>query len=217
MLILDEPTRGIDVGAKAEIYRLIDELAAGGIAILADLLRAARDARPHRPRSLVMRAGRIVGELPTAAATEEADPAPCAMRPAPHAREGRTHDRHASLGRAASAAAPGRAIVARVGIQNLSLLIALVVLVAIFGSLRPDVFFLPRNLVNIGLAITILGMLAMAQTVVIVSGGLDISVGSIVGLATMVVGDGHAGDRLRRSSASAPRSVRRRWPGSPTA
>ena len=48
-------------------------------------------------------------------------------------------------------------------------------------------FFLPRNLVNIGLAITILGILAMAQTVVIVSGGLDISVGSIVGLATMVV------------------------------
>ncbi len=76
---------------------------------------------------------------------------------------------------------------ARVGTQNLSLLLALVILVAIFGSLRPDVFFLPRNLVNIGLAITILGILAMAQTVVIVAGGLDISVGSIVGLATMVV------------------------------
>ena len=58
-------------------------------------------------------------------------------------------------------------------------------LVAIFGSLRPDVFFLPRNLVNIGLAITILGILAVAETVVIVSGGLDVSVGSIVGLATM--------------------------------
>jgi ribose transport system permease protein/L-arabinose transport system permease protein len=49
------------------------------------------------------------------------------------------------------------------------------------------VFFTPRNLVNIGLAITILGLLAMAQTIVIVSGGLDISVGSIVGLTTMVV------------------------------
>ena len=53
-------------------------------------------------------------------------------------------------------------IVDRVGTQNLSLLLALVILVAIFGSLRPDVFFLPRNLVNIGLAITILGILAMA-------------------------------------------------------
>ena len=34
LLILDEPTRGIDVGAKAEIYRLIDELAASGIGII---------------------------------------------------------------------------------------------------------------------------------------------------------------------------------------
>ncbi|OBQ87259.1 sugar ABC transporter permease [Mesorhizobium sp. AA23] len=67
------------------------------------------------------------------------------------------------------------------------MLIALVVLLAIFGVLRPDVFFTPRNLINIGLAVTILGILAMAQTVVIVSGGLDISVGSIVGLSTMVL------------------------------
>lgn len=79
-----------------------------------------------------------------------------------------------------------RGILARIGAQNLALIAALLILVAIFGSLRPDVFFLPRNLVNIGLAITVLGILAMAQTVVIVSGGLDISVGSIVGLATMV-------------------------------
>lgn len=74
-----------------------------------------------------------------------------------------------------------------IGAQNVSLLIALAVLLVIFGSLRPDVFFTPRNLINIGLAVTILGILAMAQTVVIVSGGLDISVGSIVGLSTMVL------------------------------
>lgn len=86
-----------------------------------------------------------------------------------------------------AAPAPPRSLLGRVGVQNISLLIALVVLLAIFGSLRPDVFFTPRNLINIGLAVTILGILAMAQTVVIVSGGLDISVGSIVGLSTMVL------------------------------
>ncbi|RWX58821.1 ABC transporter permease, partial [Mesorhizobium sp. M4B.F.Ca.ET.089.01.1.1] len=78
-------------------------------------------------------------------------------------------------------------LLGRIGAQNISLLIALVVLLAIFGALRPDVFFTPRNLINIGLAVTLLGILAMAQTVVIVSGGLDISVGSIVGLSTMVL------------------------------
>ncbi len=78
-------------------------------------------------------------------------------------------------------------IISRIGTQNISLLISLVILIVIFGFLRPDVFFTPRNIINIGLAISILGILAMAQTVVIVSGGLDISVGSIVGLTTMVL------------------------------
>lgn len=82
-------------------------------------------------------------------------------------------------------AAPKTSILSRIGTQNISLLIALLALVVIFTALRPDVFFTPRNLINIGLAITILGILAMAQTLVIVSGGLDISVGSIVGMSTM--------------------------------
>ena len=76
-------------------------------------------------------------------------------------------------------------VVDRVGIHNISLLIALAVLLVIFGTLRSDVFFSSRNILNIGLAITILGVLAMSQTVVIVAGGLDISVGSIVGLTTV--------------------------------
>ena len=51
VLILDEPTRGIDVGAKAEIYRLIDELANEGLGIMLISLRAARDPRPVRTGS----------------------------------------------------------------------------------------------------------------------------------------------------------------------
>jgi L-arabinose transport system permease protein len=61
-----------------------------------------------------------------------------------------------------------------IGTHNFSLLIALAILIAIFGILRPDVFFLPRNISNIGQAIAILGVLATAQTIVIISGGLDI-------------------------------------------
>ncbi|MER9847732.1 ABC transporter permease [Mesorhizobium sp. M0106] len=76
-------------------------------------------------------------------------------------------------------------IAERVGIHNISLLVALAILVLIFGTLRGDVFFSSRNLLNIGLGITILGVLAMSQTVVIVAGGLDIAVGAIVGLTTV--------------------------------
>ncbi len=75
----------------------------------------------------------------------------------------------------------------RIGTHNFSLLIALLALIAIFGSLRPDVFFLLRNILNIGQAIAILGILATAQTIVIVSGGLDISVGAVVGMSTVCI------------------------------
>ena len=74
-----------------------------------------------------------------------------------------------------------------IGTHNFSLLIALAVLIAIFGALRPDVFFLARNIQNIGQAIAILGVLATAQTIVIISGGLDISVGSVVGMSTVCI------------------------------
>jgi len=80
-----------------------------------------------------------------------------------------------------------RSTMERVGTHNLSLLIALAILVAIFGGLRPDVFFLMRNMLNIGQAIAILGVLATAQTIVIVSGGLDISVGAVVGMSTVYI------------------------------
>jgi L-arabinose transport system permease protein len=74
-----------------------------------------------------------------------------------------------------------------IGTHNFSLLIALAILIAIFGILRPDVFFLPRNISNIGQAIAILGVLATAQTIVIISGGLDISVGSVLGMSTVCI------------------------------
>ena len=49
VLILDEPTRGIDVGAKYEIYTIINQLADAGQGGAGDLLGAARAARPVRP------------------------------------------------------------------------------------------------------------------------------------------------------------------------
>jgi ABC-type sugar transport system ATPase subunit len=71
ILILDEPTRGIDVGAKLEIYRLIEELAASGIAVLV-ISSELPELLGLTDRIAVMREGRIVGELPTPSATEEA-------------------------------------------------------------------------------------------------------------------------------------------------
>jgi rhamnose transport system ATP-binding protein len=70
VLILDEPTRGIDVGAKAEIHRLMGELASKGLAILM-ISSELPEVLGMSDRILVMREGRIVAELPRAEATQE--------------------------------------------------------------------------------------------------------------------------------------------------
>jgi rhamnose transport system ATP-binding protein len=70
VLIVDEPTRGIDVGTKAEVHRLLSELAAGGMAVLmisSDLPEILGMA----DRVLVMHEGRLAAELSRDEATEE--------------------------------------------------------------------------------------------------------------------------------------------------
>ena len=70
VLILDEPTRGVDMATRAEIYQKIDELASSGISILmvsSDLTEAISMA----DRVLVMKDGRILKELDAASTNEE--------------------------------------------------------------------------------------------------------------------------------------------------
>jgi ABC-type sugar transport system ATPase subunit len=71
LLILDEPTRGIDIGTKFELYRLIDEFAARGKAVLL-VSSELPEILALADRVLVMRNGAIVAELPHAEASEEA-------------------------------------------------------------------------------------------------------------------------------------------------
>ena len=67
--IFDEPTRGIDVGAKAEIFRLLDGLVQDGAAVL--MISSEQTEIVHVcDRAYVMRSGRIVGELARGELTE---------------------------------------------------------------------------------------------------------------------------------------------------
>ncbi|MBV9848256.1 MAG: sugar ABC transporter ATP-binding protein [Armatimonadetes bacterium] len=70
LLIMDEPTRGIDVGAKAEIYRLMNRLTAEGIGILM-ISSELPEVLGMADRIIVVREGRIVGEMSRAEATQE--------------------------------------------------------------------------------------------------------------------------------------------------
>ena len=70
ILILDEPTRGVDVGAKAEVHRLIRKLADEGMATLL-ISSDLPEVLAMSDRILVMRGGVIAGELTRADATQE--------------------------------------------------------------------------------------------------------------------------------------------------
>ncbi|MFB8236887.1 sugar ABC transporter ATP-binding protein [Kitasatospora purpeofusca] len=71
LLILDEPTRGIDIGAKSEIYRIVADLAAEGVALLV-ISSELPEVLGLADRIVVLQNGRITGELTREHATEQA-------------------------------------------------------------------------------------------------------------------------------------------------
>jgi ABC-type sugar transport system ATPase subunit len=71
VLIVDEPTRGIDVGAKSEVHAILRELATGGTAVLL-ISSELPEVLAVADRIYVMREGRIAGELTRAEASEQA-------------------------------------------------------------------------------------------------------------------------------------------------
>ena len=70
VLILDEPTRGIDIGAKVEVHRIISELAASGLGIVL-ISSDLPEVLAMSDRILVLHEGRLTAEIPRARATEE--------------------------------------------------------------------------------------------------------------------------------------------------
>jgi ABC-type sugar transport system ATPase subunit len=70
ILVLDEPTRGIDVGAKQEIYALINDVAASGVGVIM-ISSELPEIVGLSHRVLVMRGGKIAGEFTRSSATQE--------------------------------------------------------------------------------------------------------------------------------------------------
>ena len=70
ILIVDEPTRGVDVGAKAEVHELLDQLAARGIAVIA-ISSELPEVMAIADRIVTLREGRVTGEIQANEATQE--------------------------------------------------------------------------------------------------------------------------------------------------
>lgn len=70
VIVLDEPTRGVDVGARAEIYRIVNRLTEEGLGVVL-ISSDLNEVLGMSDRIVVMRDGRTVGELPRSTATPE--------------------------------------------------------------------------------------------------------------------------------------------------
>jgi rhamnose transport system ATP-binding protein len=70
VLLFDEPTKGVDVGAKSEIYKVIGDLAAEGLGVIV-VSSYLPEVLGLADRVVVMREGGVAGELPAAGTTEE--------------------------------------------------------------------------------------------------------------------------------------------------
>ena len=169
ILLLDEPTRGIDVGSKErEIYRLIGQLAGQGKAVVVVELVPARAARPVRHDRGGDATRRVGGGNPPKGGVGRSQPV------ARRDRRGR-------------GGCPMKARLKRIlarGGPFLGL-----ILVTLFFSFRPesrDFFPTYRNAVVILTQTVIVATGALGMTLIIVSGGIDLSAGSVVALASVV-------------------------------
>ncbi len=167
VLILDEPTRGVDVGAKAELHRILRALADDGTAIVlvsSDL----PEVLEHSDRVVVFRAGRVASTFDAAHVTPE---------------------------RVAAAALPGENIAAEAPIalsrrqrtarpwrSEMALALAIVVLAGILSG-STEAFLTADNLWGLLATTAMWTILSLGAAVIILAGAIDISLGSLLALS----------------------------------
>jgi ribose transport system ATP-binding protein len=172
--IFDEPTQGVDVGTKLEIYALIRQLAARGIAVIV-VSSDVMELIGLSDRINVVANGRVVDEVPGAEATEQRIIGSAVKSTAKTAAEASVRHR---------AAKPFASFMGRYGASLL--LLALTIVACAYTAAATPYFFTPRNFSSLAIQIAPLVIVALGQFAVIVLGGIDLSTGPNISLATAI-------------------------------
>jgi ribose transport system ATP-binding protein len=180
MLIADEPTQGVDVGARAEIYRILREVSDSGVPVVV----ASSDAKELEglcDHVVVMSRGESVAVLTGAEVTEEGI-IHAAMRADAHKRS--EHTRTAST-RVRRFLQGDYAPVAILGLVMIGL--------GLYINSRNSRYLEAFNTKTIMFACAALGFIAIGQTLALLLGGIDLSVGPLAGVL-VVIGSFFAND-----------------------
>ncbi len=190
IFLFDEPTRGIDVGAKAGIHELIRELARAGAAVLM-ISSELPEVIGMSDRILVMRSGTIAGEL--------------RCRPDRGRHHVPGHGRARGAGRMTASRdaltrrrSPFDAVTERISALGIPpawgvLLLLVLIAVATAGTR----FISQENLTSILVRSVSLGLVAAGQTIAILAGSLDLSVAYLISVAAVLSGVVMQGDPAR--------------------
>lgn len=172
LLILDEPTRGVDVGAKEEIYAEIESLAKSGVGILcvsSDLPEVLRLA----DQVVVMSEGKVAGQLDRSSATEES----ILELALPQELQKRTE------------------VASQKQVRVEYWLVGLILALFAYTALKNPNFLATKNLADMMVKIAPTLIVGVGLTFVILAREIDISVGSLLGISAATMGLVSSADR----------------------
>ena len=179
VLLLDEPTRGVDVGAKAEIHRLLRRLVNRGQAVVM-ISSELPEVMENSDRVVVFRDGTVAGQFDPRQAT----PDEIATAALPNETSSIAQSASQSQSKANGATARRRTnwLSGELG------LLVIVIGLMIWLGLTTDGFFEPGSLMKLAANASLGVILGLAAATVIIAGGIDISVGSLLALAAVCAG-----------------------------
>ena len=177
VIVADEPTQGVDVGARAEIYRILREVSNSGTPVIVNSSDAA-ELEGLCDQVIVMSRGRVVARLSGADVKED--------RIIAAAVQADTHigDSGPSAGRT-SAGAGWRHFLQSDNAPAVPLALV-TALLGLYVFSQNTNFLSAYNISNILLLATALGFIALGQTIALLMGGIDLSVGPLAGFLVVV-------------------------------
>jgi len=186
ILVADEPTQGVDVGARAEIYRILREVTSGGVPVVV----ASSDALELEglcDRVIVMSRGHVVATLEGDEVNEER---------IVHAAVGATTHRAEQAARRASSSSRLSRLSRFIEGDYAPVIVLAAVMMALGGYVwsQNGRYFSDFNITSVMFACAALGFISLGQTFALLLGGIDLSVGPLAGflvvLASFFVLDG---------------------------
>ncbi|MGV8949958.1 MAG: ATP-binding cassette domain-containing protein [Cypionkella sp.] len=185
LVVADEPTQGVDVGARAEIYRILREVSAKGTPVIVNSSDAA-ELEGLCDKVIVMSRGKVVATL-TGHDVEEEKIVAAAVS-ATHSDTGSAQVRVAQGG--------WRHFVQTDNAPAIPLA-AVIVVLGLYGYSQNVHFLSAFNVANMLMLATALGFIAIGQNIALLLGGVDLSVGPLAGfmvvVASFFINDGQSG------------------------